>query len=151
MLSLLGDALWSNGLFDEADRAYERALAASPESPRARFGRAKSLATRSKLPEALEEILTASAAAPRDGEIHAAIGDIYERLNRYDEAAIAYSNYINLLPNKDHSDMAQWSRAEIKFLRSFGQRRPIEMSAGAEDGYVTLDFRLVKLPANSRC
>jgi len=38
VLSLLGDALWSNGLFDEADRAYDRALAASPQSPRARFG-----------------------------------------------------------------------------------------------------------------
>jgi tetratricopeptide (TPR) repeat protein len=50
-LSLLGDALWSNGLFDEADRAYDRALAASPASPRARFGHAKSLATRSKLQE----------------------------------------------------------------------------------------------------
>src|SRR6185503_8672819 len=25
-LSLLGDALWANGLFDEADRAYDRAL-----------------------------------------------------------------------------------------------------------------------------
>src|SRR5688572_12638728 len=45
-LSLLGDALWSNGLFDEADRAYERALVISPEFPRARFGQAKSLATR---------------------------------------------------------------------------------------------------------
>src|SRR5690349_8899585 len=47
-LSLLGDALWSSGLFDEADKAYDRALAATPNFPRARFGRAKSLATRSR-------------------------------------------------------------------------------------------------------
>jgi Flp pilus assembly protein TadD len=119
VLSLLGDALWSNGLFDEADRAYDRALAQSPDFPRARFGRAKSLATRSRLQEALDEALTASAAAPRDGEIHSAIGDIYERLNRYDEAVVAYSNYINLLPNKDRSDKAAWARAQVEFLQAF--------------------------------
>ena len=118
-LSLLGDALWSNGLFDEADRAYERALVLSPEFPRARFGKAKSLATRSRLQEALDEALAASAAAPRDGEIHAAIGDIYERLNRYDEAVVAYNNYINLLPNKDRSDKAAWARAQVDFLDAF--------------------------------
>ena len=38
-----------------------------------------------------------------------------------------YSNYVNLLPNKDHSEKADWSRSEIKFLRSFGQRVPFEM------------------------
>ena len=74
--SLLGDALWSNGLFDEADKAYDRSLSMSPGFPRGRFGHAKSLATHSRLQEALDEALAASAAAPRDGEIHAAIGDI---------------------------------------------------------------------------
>src|SRR6185503_10345072 len=62
-LSLLGDALWSNGLFDEADKAYDRALAMAPEYARARFGRAKSLATRSKLQDALDQALAASSAA----------------------------------------------------------------------------------------
>jgi len=143
-LSLLGDALWSNGLFDEADRAYDRALAAAPESPRARFGRAKSLATRSRLSEALAEALAASAAAPRDGEIHAAIGDIYERLNRYDEAANAYSNYINLLPNKDRSDKAAWARAQVEFLQAFQGITPVEIDPEALNRLHTLPFRLVK-------
>ena len=62
-----------------------------------------------------------SATAPRDGEIHATIGDIYERLNRFDEAANAYNNYINLLPNKDRSDKAAWSRGAGALLR--GVRR----------------------------
>jgi Flp pilus assembly protein TadD/predicted aspartyl protease len=143
-LSLLGDALWSNGLFDEADRAYDRALAASPESARARFGHAKSLATRSKLQEALNQALAASAAAPRDGEIHAAIGDIYERLNRYDEAVIAYSNYINLLPNKDRSDKAAWSRAQVEFLTAFKGLTPVEIDNEDLNSLHTLPFRLVK-------
>src|SRR5688572_14544517 len=43
-LTLYGDAIWSAGLFDEADRAYRDAVAAAPESARARFGTARSLA-----------------------------------------------------------------------------------------------------------
>jgi tetratricopeptide (TPR) repeat protein len=143
-LALLGDALWSNGLFDEADRAYERALAVSPEFPRARFGQAKSLATRSRLNEALDQALAASAAAPRDGEIHAAIGDIYERLNRYDEAAVAYSNYINLLPNKDRSDKAAWARAQVEFLEAFKGSTPAEIDDADRQALHTLPFKLVK-------
>src|SRR5687768_18541832 len=80
--ALLGDALWSNGLFDEADKAYERALSISPEFPRARFGQAKSLATRSRLTEALDQALAASAASPRDGEMHAAIRSEERRVGK---------------------------------------------------------------------
>jgi hypothetical protein len=57
-----------------------------PTRPVARFGRARSLATQNRLDEALNEALTAVAAAPRDGEIHHMIGSIYERLNKFDEA-----------------------------------------------------------------
>ena len=143
-VTLLGDSFWSAGLFDEADRAYTEALTLLPGYPRARFGMARSLATQSKLDQALEEALAASAAAPRDGEIHAAVGDIYERLNRYDEAANAYANYINLLPNKDRSAKAAWSRAQVEFLESFEGLTPVQIDA--EDGAMlhTLPFRLVK-------
>ena len=66
-MTLLGDALWSVGLFDEADRRYSDTLAQTPGSSRARFGLARSLATKSRLDEALREALAASAASPRDG------------------------------------------------------------------------------------
>ena len=36
--TLLGDALWANGLFGEADTAYREALTAAPGSSRAKFG-----------------------------------------------------------------------------------------------------------------
>jgi Flp pilus assembly protein TadD/predicted aspartyl protease len=143
-LSLLGDALWSNGLFDEADKAYERALSISPVFPRALFGQAKSLATRSRLNEALDQALAASAASPRDGEMHAAIGDIYERLNRYDEAANSYSNYINLLPNKDRSDKAAWARAQVEFLEAFKGSKPADIDEEDLNSLHTLPFKLVK-------
>src|SRR5438046_5385753 len=81
--------------------------------------------------------------SPRDPEIHHTVGTIFERQHRYEEAAAAYSNYVNLLPNKDHSEKADWSRAEIRFLRSFGQRVPFDTEAGTDDRLYTVNFRLV--------
>jgi cytochrome c-type biogenesis protein CcmH/NrfG len=143
-LTLSGDSLWSAGLFDEADRSYRDALALAPDSSRARFGIARSLATQSRLDEALDEALAASGAAPRDGEIYAAIGDIYERLNRYDEAANAYNNYINLLPNKDRSEKAAWSRAQVRFLEAFAGMTPVEIDEEDNTILHTVPFKLVR-------
>jgi predicted aspartyl protease len=141
-LTLYADALWSAGLFDEADAEIRAALALDPESGRARFGMARSLATRSRLQEALDEALSASAVAPRDGEIYATIGEIYERLNRFDDAAQAYTNYVNLLPNKDRSEQAAWMRAQIVFLQSFKGRTPVEMDAETASSLHTVPFKL---------
>jgi tetratricopeptide (TPR) repeat protein len=142
-LALYADSLWSAGLFDEADEVYREALSINKESSRARFGLARSLATRSKLDEALTEAQAAAAMSPRDGEIHAEIGEIYQRMHRFDEAANAYNNFINLLPNKDRSDKAAWTRSQVKFLRAFEGRTPVEIDP--EDLAVahTMPFRLV--------
>jgi Flp pilus assembly protein TadD len=143
-IALYGDALWANGLFDESESAYRESAALAPGSPRARFGLARSLATRTQLDEALNEALAAAAASPRDGEIYAAIGEIYERMNRYDQAAIAYNNYINLLPNKDRSEKAAWSRAQVQFLESFEGKTPVDIAPEDRDRLHTVPFRLVK-------
>ena len=124
-IALYGDALWASGRFDDADAAYQRASQRTPESPRALFGRARSLGTVSKLDEALDMALAASSAAPRDGEIHALLGELYERMYRYDDAAASLRSYINLLPNKDRSDKAAWARAQVEFLDSFKGVRPV--------------------------
>jgi Flp pilus assembly protein TadD/predicted aspartyl protease len=142
-LSLYGDALWACGLFDEADVAYRNALMLAPESARARFGVARSLSTRSHLQEALDEALAASAAAPRDGEIYAEVGEIYERLHRFDEAAAAYTNYINLLPNKDRSAKASWSRAQVEFLEAFHGVTPVDIDQRELGMLHTIPFKLV--------
>jgi Tfp pilus assembly protein PilF/predicted aspartyl protease len=143
-LALYGDTLWASGLFDEADDEYRAALAIAPDSARARFGMARSLSTRNRLDEALTESLAAAAIAPRDAEIYAEIGEIYERMNRYDQAALAYSNYINLLPNKDRSEKAAWSRAQVQFLEAFGGRTPVEIDPVQAGRLHTIPFRLVK-------
>lgn len=142
-LTLQGDALWSAGLFDEADAAYQKALALAPGSSRARYGAARSLATHGRVEEAVKEALAAAAAAPRDAEIYAAMGEMYERLNRFDRAADAFTNYINLLPKTDRSDNAQWSRSHLTFLQAFNGRTPAEMDPEDATTLHTLPFRLM--------
>ena len=141
-LTLHADAMWSAGLFDEAEKEYRASVERTPGSARARFGLARSLAATSKLDAALDAALTAAAAAPRDGEIHALVGDIYERLHRFAQAAGAYRNYINLLPNKDRSDKAAWARAQVEFLDSFGDVAPVDIDAEDLEMLHTLPFRL---------
>src|SRR6187402_162842 len=142
-IALYADALWSSGLFDEAEARYKDALARQPNLARGHHGMARALAARNLLDEAMTTAQTALSIAPRDLELHHTVGAIYERMHKFEEAAGAFTNYVNLLPNKDHSEKADWSRAEIKFLRSFGQRIPFEMDPGADEETYTVDFRLV--------
>jgi tetratricopeptide (TPR) repeat protein len=114
-LSLYADSLWASGLFDQAEATYREALALSPELARGRHGLAKSLLARTKLDDAMNEAQAALRFRPRDLEIHTPSARMYERMHKYEEAAAAYANYVNLLPNKDKSDKAEWARAEIRF------------------------------------
>jgi tetratricopeptide (TPR) repeat protein/predicted aspartyl protease len=142
-LSAYADALWSAGMFDEAEQSWRDALAIAPESSRARHGLARALASQSKLDEALDEAQAALKSSPRDSELHHTVGSIFERMRRYEQAAAAYTNYINLLPNKDHSEKAAWSRSQVRFLKSFGEKEPIAIDPQAADRLHTVDFRLV--------
>ncbi|HUR34109.1 MAG TPA: aspartyl protease family protein [Vicinamibacterales bacterium] len=142
-IALHGDALWTSGLFLEAEARYQDALALQPDLARGHHGMARAYAAQSRLDLAMDEAQNALRLSPRDLEIHHTVGAIYERMHKYEEAAGAYSNYVNLLPNKDHSEKADWSRSEIKFLRSFGQRVPFEMDPGMDEENYTIDFRLI--------
>jgi Flp pilus assembly protein TadD/predicted aspartyl protease len=142
-LSAYADAVWSAGQFDEAEEAWEKALALSPEASRARHGLARSLASRSKLDAALIEAQAALKTAPRDAEIHHTVGSIYERMGRYEQAAAAFNDYINLLPNKDRSDKAAWSRSQVRFLKSFGEKQPLQIAEAEAGRLHTVDFRVV--------
>ena len=142
-LSAYADAVWSAGLFDEAEATWRDALSIAPESSRARHGLARALASQSRLDEALNEAQAALKASPRDGELHHTVGAIYERMRRYEQAAAAFTNYINLLPNKDRSDKAAWSRSQVRFLKSFGEREPISIDEASATRLHTVDFRLI--------
>jgi predicted aspartyl protease/Flp pilus assembly protein TadD len=143
-LALYADSLWASGLFDAAEEQYKRALSLKPELARGRHGLARSLLAHTKLDAAMDEAQAALRLAPDDAEIHHTVGSIYERMHEYEEAAAAYSGYVNLLPNRDHSDKVAWARAAINFLRSFGQRRPFDADPGSLDQVHTIDFKLIR-------
>ncbi len=142
-MTVHADALWSAGLFDEAEQEFRDALALLPDSARAHHGLARALASHNRLDEAMESAQAALKANPRDGEVHHTVGSIFERMRRYEQAASAYTNYVNLLPNKDRSEKAAWSRSQIRFLRSFGEREPIATDDTVAGQLHTVDFRLV--------
>jgi len=142
-VSLYADSLWASGLFEEAEGRYKDALALQPDLARGLHGLARSLLARNQLDDAMVQAQAALRLSPRDMEIHHTVGAIYERMHKYEEAAVAYGNYVNLLPNKDTSEKAQWSRAEIRFLRSFAQRVPFQAEPGTDDMVYSVDFRTV--------
>lgn len=143
VIAIHADALWSAGLFDEAHQEFNDALKLVPDLSRGRHGLARALASQNELEEALNEAQAALKMSPRDEEIHHTVGSIFERMRRYEQAAAAYGNYVNLLPNKDRSDKAAWSRSQIRFLRSFAEREPMAIDETAENQIHTVDFRVV--------
>ncbi len=126
-LSLYGDAMWSAGLFAEAEAAYQDARALAPKDARALNGLARARSARSQQPDALELGMAALSLNPRDPEFHHTVGNIYERLGRYDLAAESLVKFINLLPVGARDDRTLLARAELRFLSSFERRIPNEV------------------------
>jgi len=142
-ISLFGDSLWAIGQFEESEKKFQDSLSLSPGNPRALHGLARGMAARNKLSQALDTAQSALNVSPRDAEIHHTVGSIYEKLHRYEEAANAFSSYINLLPNKDRSAKAAWARAEVRFLRAFGNKIPLQIDPASAGRLHTIPFRVV--------
>ena len=153
-LTLRGDAQWAAGLFDEADSSYRDALVHTPGSTRARFGLARSLASHSRLDEALVEAERAAEQSPGDPEIHALVGLIHERSYNYDEAAAAFERYVGLLPErgpKENNQMAAIFQSKVRLLRAFKGRVPMQIE-GDPNRTHRVPFKLVdnKIVVNGR-
>lgn len=142
-VALYADALWAVGLFEASEQKFQDALALQQDNGRALHGLARGLAGRNRFAEALETAQSALNKNPRDAEFHHTVGSIYERMSRYEEAATAYSSYINLLPNKDRSAKAAWARAEVRFLRAFGARPPLQLDPSSVGKLHTVPFRIL--------
>lgn len=139
--TLYADSLWSNGFFDEAESTYTAVLEQFPDSPRAHFGMARSLVTRGRSAEALEEVQKALSGAPDDPDVLALVGEVYERLYRFEDAARAYEAYVAQLPSRVRSG-SEVATLKIKLLRSFGNRAPITIDDQAAVPLHTIPFRL---------
>lgn len=143
-LALYGETQWASGFFDEAEATFKRALSSTTGAARGYNGLARALASKGSLPAALEASQKAVQLSPRDGDFYHTQGFIFERMHRYEEAAGAYSNYVNLLPNKDSSQKAAWARAQIRFLRSFRNRVPLQIESKGTNQVHAVPFRLVR-------
>jgi predicted aspartyl protease/Flp pilus assembly protein TadD len=143
MLAVHGDALWGSGMFQEAEASYDRSLALDPSQARARSGHARSLLARNQLDSAMAEAQEAVRLAPRDGEFHNTVGTIHQRMHHFKQAAASYTNYVNLLPDRDRGDRAVWARESIKFLESFNNREPFDFADQPVDRSWTVPVRLI--------
>jgi tetratricopeptide (TPR) repeat protein len=140
--AIRGDALWASGLFEEAEAAYDEAIKRDPAEPRGRHGRARSLAGQSRLAEAIAEAREAVRLNPREPEFRHTVGSISLRLHRYSDAVAAFGDYLNLLPNKDRSELAMWTRSQIRFLQSFDGRVPLDIGEQPDDRIWTVPVRI---------
>ena len=141
--ALSADGFWAFGLFQEAEELYRDILAAQPASAGAHSGLGRSLAARNQLDAGLVEVRAALAVDDSRPEFYHTLGMIYRKLNRYQEAADAFEQYVQRFPAVRQTDRrADWARSEILFLRSFGDRVPFEV-AGEPDAVYTIPFRLV--------
>ncbi len=139
--ALIGDASWGGGLFDEAEQLYRDALALDPGSGAARHGVARSLTTRQQYDEALDWVQAALEVNPDSAAAHHTLGYIHQRMRRFGDAADAYERYAQLLPDWIDSEKGDWARAQVQFLRSFGERPAVELLAPGQ--LHTIPFRLI--------
>lgn len=140
-ISLYGESMWASGLFGTAEAAFRDALALAPKDARALTGLGRALSARGRQPEALEQALAALSLNPRDPEVHHTVGNIYERLGRYDLAAESLVQFTRLLPVGGRDDRLALARSELRFLLAFGRRRPNEIAGDPARVYV-LPFRV---------
>ncbi|MDQ3170868.1 MAG: retroviral-like aspartic protease family protein [Acidobacteriota bacterium] len=140
VLALSGEALWAAGLFEAAEADFDAALRLDPEEARAHDGLARSLAARAQFTAALAAADKAVSLAPQVPEFRHTLATIKERTNRFDEAAADLEVYAGLLPDSDRGEKAAWTRAQVKFLRSFRGRVPFQLAGGARSH--TVKFRM---------
>jgi len=94
----VGDELRELGRLDEADAAYQRAIALEPGFAQAYVGLAHCARRRGDHPTALTHFLAAAEAAPERAVRHFDVGDELRALGRLDEAEAAYRRAIALEP-----------------------------------------------------
>lgn len=139
--ALYADALWAFGLFPEAEEVFRDVLAEAPDTAGARHGFGRGLAAQGRLEDALVEVEAAIALEEKPEFFHT-MGSIYRRQHRYDAAADALQGYVDRLPRGRLSEKAQWARSEIRFLRSFGERRPVHIAPDQLAQLHRIPFRL---------
>ena len=132
--SLYGDTLWAFGLFDEAEHAYAPRSDTTSAKP-ARITAARAASRRAADSPRHSSRHRKRCKLPRaSAEFHHTVGFIYERRTATRRRRRPSATTSTCCPNKEHSEKALWSRAQIRFLRLVQGARADRHRRGAGAG-----------------
>ena len=114
---LTAQLLESMGRYELASSAYDRIPRDDPAFHSAELGRAESLRLSGKVDAAIEVLQQLSKSHAEQSAVHVALGDVFRRLSRYDEASEAYDRALALY---DTAEKAQWS---LYYMRGITHER----------------------------
>lgn len=103
---LTAQLLENMGRYELATAAYNRIPRDDPAFHSAELGRAEALRLSGRVDAAIEVLQQLSESHAEQSAVHVALGDVFRRLSRYDEAGEAYDRALSLY---DEPDQAQWS------------------------------------------
>jgi len=95
----LGNALWHDGRYAEAEGAYRGALSLKPGYPEAHFNLGKALRDQGRLDEAEEEYRLSIKLKPGFAEAHNNLGNALAGQGKFQEAEAEYREAIRLKPD----------------------------------------------------
>jgi tetratricopeptide (TPR) repeat protein len=139
-ISIHGDALWAFGLFHEAEDRYAAALKLNPPDPGGLHGRGRSEAAQHQFDQGLADVNRAISLDPAEPMYRYTLAAIYEQTRQFSAASSALEKYVELLPKRDDSDLAQWARTQSKFLATFKGKKPFDIVSKAES--YTMPFHI---------
>jgi tetratricopeptide (TPR) repeat protein len=125
------DLLESMQRHDLAIAAYETVPRDHPRHSRAELGRAEALRRADKTDAAIEVLGQLARTYPDLPAVHVSAGDLYRQLERFEDAAAAYDQAVDLYAERDtdqwfvhyargisHERIGDWTQAEADFRRA---------------------------------
>jgi putative PEP-CTERM system TPR-repeat lipoprotein len=146
-LIMRGDAQLGVGRAREARVEFENALARDPDDIRARLGLASALFEVEGFATAKREADVALAQAPKDPRTHLAIASLYLRDRRFEAAAKAFEDTVNLVGENERDNnrlvaLAGLCEAQLALGRSAEADKTVaQLERLAPDSAVTLYLR----------
>ena len=131
-LNAIGAALLREGDLDEAEKTFQRALAAEPNFAEAHYNLGSLETKRGNLESAAEMYERAVEADPNMREAHFQLGETYAQLKRYERAIAAYKNLISIAPPETAESSLR--PAHVAFAQRGRALRQIETSGEVEAG-----------------
>ena len=152
---LTAQLLENMGRYELATSAYDRIPRDDPAFHSAELGRAEALRLSGKVDAAIEVLRQLSESHAEQSAVHVALGDVYRRLSRYDEANGAYDRALALYETPEqaqwslfylrgitHERMDRWDLAEADF------RMALELNPDQPQVLNYLGYSLVEMKVN---